>query len=69
MNLIRELPAMQYDVHNREDAKDGDDHAPEALRYGLMSRPLTAAPKSTIKRNSFDPLDMGVNRRGGYLLT
>lgn len=69
VNLIRELPAMQYDVHNREDAKDGDDHAPEALRYGLMSRPLTAVPKSSPKRSGFDPLDMGVSRRGGYLLT
>ena len=38
-NLIRQLPGLIFDQHNREDAADGDDHAPEALRYALMSRP------------------------------
>lgn len=38
-NLIRQLPLLQYDKCNCEDAADGNDHAPEALRYGLMSRP------------------------------
>ncbi len=38
-NLIRAMPLLQFDETNREDAADGEDHAPEALRYGLMSRP------------------------------
>ena len=42
-NLIRTLPKLQYDRHSREDAAQGDDHAPEALRYGLMSRPGRSA--------------------------
>lgn len=39
---IRTLPAMQHDLTNPEDCDtDGEDHAPDALRYGLMSRPWT----------------------------
>jgi phage terminase large subunit len=39
-NLIRTLPELIHDTRNVEDV-DGncEDHAPEALRYGLMSRP------------------------------
>jgi hypothetical protein len=40
VHIIRTLPAMQHDTDNPEDADtDGEDHAPDALRYGLMSRP------------------------------
>jgi hypothetical protein len=40
VHIIRTLPAMQHDINNPEDADtDGEDHAPDALRYGLMSRP------------------------------
>ncbi|NPV90086.1 MAG: terminase [Firmicutes bacterium] len=39
-NLIRTLPTLVYDRHRVEDAAGGtEDHAPEAARYGLMSRP------------------------------
>jgi hypothetical protein len=39
-NLIRTLPALQHDDKNPEDCDtDGEDHAPDSLRYGLMSRP------------------------------
>lgn len=39
-NLIRTLPALQHDANRLEDVdSDGEDHAPDALRYGLMSRP------------------------------
>lgn len=39
-HLIRTLPALQHDLDNPEDCDtDGEDHAPDALRYGLMSRP------------------------------
>lgn len=48
VHLIRTLPALQHDLDNMEDCDtDGEDHAPDALRYGLMSRPWTKPkPKS-----------------------
>ena len=67
VNLIRQLPALQFDQHDREDAADGDDHAPEALRYGLMSRPNAAAQRTLRKPNAFDPLDLNAKPRRGYL--
>jgi hypothetical protein len=40
VHIIRTLPALQHDMDNPEDADtDQEDHAPDALRYGLMSRP------------------------------
>lgn len=39
-NLIRTLPALVHDPHNVEDVdSDCEDHGPDALRYGIMSRP------------------------------
>ena len=67
VNLIRQLPALRYDPHNREDAADGDDHAPEALRYGIMSRPAAERLKEAKKRLTFDPLDLNRPRKSGYL--
>lgn len=41
-NLIRTLPALQHDLKDPEDCDtDGEDHAPDDLRYGCMSRPWT----------------------------
>lgn len=41
IHVIRTLPALQHDKHRAEDVdSDGEDHAPDALRYGCMSRPL-----------------------------
>lgn len=51
-NLIRTLPQLRFDSHVREDAADSPHeitHAPEALRYGLMSR----MPRSEIKPGRF----------------
>lgn len=40
VHIIRTLPALQHDLNNPEDCDtDGEDHAPDALRYGFMSRP------------------------------
>lgn len=40
-HLIRTLPALQHDPHKAEDVDtNGEDHAPDALRYGCMSRPI-----------------------------
>lgn len=39
-HLIRTLPALPVDIRNPEDVDtDAEDHAYDALRYGLMSRP------------------------------
>jgi phage terminase large subunit len=39
-NLIRTLPALVYDKNRVEDVdSDGEDHAPDSIRYGIMSRP------------------------------
>jgi hypothetical protein len=39
-HIIRTLPALQHDLTTPEDCDtDGEDHAPDALRYGFMSRP------------------------------
>jgi hypothetical protein len=39
-HIIRTLPALQHDLTDPEDCDtDGEDHAPDALRYGFMSRP------------------------------
>lgn len=56
MNLIKTLPALTYDSHNVEDAFGIDDHAPEALRYGLMSRPGKTRVQTKIVK-CYDPLD------------
>jgi hypothetical protein len=40
VHLIRTLPALQHDADKPEDVDtDGEDHAPDALRYGCMARP------------------------------
>lgn len=40
VHIIRTLPALQHDLDNPEDCNtDGEDHGPDALRYGFMSRP------------------------------
>lgn len=42
-NLIRTLPALTYSKRNVEDVDtDQEDHAYDAFRYMLMSRPISA---------------------------
>lgn len=42
--LIRTLPSLISDEHNQEDVDtDGEDHAADALRYFVMSRPSVSA--------------------------
>jgi hypothetical protein len=45
-NTVRTMPGLVYDKHNPEDVdSDGEDHAPDMVRYALMSRPaLTIVP-------------------------
>ena len=59
LNLIRTLPALTYDKNDHEDVSDRcEDHAAEALRYGLMSRAKTK-PKVIItaedRRKAYNP--------------
>ncbi|MBO4383812.1 MAG: phage terminase large subunit [Clostridia bacterium] len=68
-NLIRTLPALIYDSFDREDASGGEDHAPEALRYGLMSCPGASVLPRPKKKPVFDPLDLGKRPGGSYLTT
>jgi hypothetical protein len=43
VHLIRTLPALQHDPNRAEDVdSDSEDHAPDTLRYGCMSRPWVA---------------------------
>lgn len=43
INFIRTLPSLVYDNHRVEDLDtDGDDHAADSIRYGIMSRPRPA---------------------------
>lgn len=60
-NLIRTLPVLPLDKKTLEDVDtDAEDHAYDALRYGLASRPMI--PKSqfmqqTMPTNSWQPVD------------
>jgi hypothetical protein len=55
-HLIRTLPALQHDPHKAEDVDtNGEDHAPDALRYGCMSRPVIRdKPKDQPRRFEAD---------------
>lgn len=48
-DLIRTLPALQHDEKRPEDVDtDGEDHAPDALRYACKARPwVREAPQKT----------------------
>ena len=65
-NLIRQLPMLQFDKLDREDAADGDDHAPEALRYALMSRPRPGPSPAPARRSAYDPLSLPEPEGGWY---
>lgn len=57
-NLIRTLPELVHDDHDVEDVDDAcEDHAPEAARYALMSRPAVG------KQAIFLPGESGKRRR------
>ena len=53
--LIETLPGLIHDEHNPEDLNTkGEDHAADALRYGLMSKPIIPhKPKSFIPADTF----------------
>lgn len=54
-NLIRTLPAQVYDEHKVEDVDtDGEDHAADTLRYGLMAA-SSPRPQATTREFEFVP--------------
>ncbi len=49
-HLLRTLPMLGYDRHNPEDYDtQGEDHAVDALGYGLMSRPYAPAKPRAVQ--------------------
>jgi len=51
VHLIRTLPALMHDEHDLEDVdSDMEDHAPDALRYGCMARPIIRGEKEADTR-------------------
>lgn len=67
-NLVRTLPQLVHDEYKPEDLDTtGEDHAADALRYGLMSRP---APRPSVSLQvledywAADPLIKRVMNRG-----
>ena len=68
-NLVRTLPLLTYDERDHEDvAGNCEDHAPEALRYGLMSRPVPNRPKPERKTPAYDPFSQPGGRKGSGVL-
>ena len=66
-NLIRTLPLLVFDRHDREDAADGEDHAPESLRYALMSRPVPGQEPVVPKPRPYDPLSLEPQQTPSFL--
>ena len=49
-HIIRTLPSLQHDATKQEDVDtDGEDHGPDAIRYGCMSRPWTNMPEVLVE--------------------
>ncbi|MBQ1820323.1 MAG: phage terminase large subunit [Clostridia bacterium] len=66
-NLIRTLPVLTFDAHDCEDVSDNcEDHAPEALRYGLMSRPRPAPEQKQKRVYRYDPLSGAPTASPGF---
>ncbi|HWS31045.1 MAG TPA: phage terminase large subunit [Clostridia bacterium] len=67
-NLIRTLPEMIYDATNAEDIeqKGMEDHAPESLRYALMSRPARTKVKEKQKPKPYDPFSLPKKQESGF---
>ena len=62
VNLIRTLPQLVHDQTRPEDVDtDGEDHAYDALRYGLMNRPAIKT-----KRSRQSDVPAGVSPITGY---
>lgn len=62
--LLRTMLLMQYDENVPEDlATDGEDHAPDVVRYVCQSNPVKPHVELEERPPVFDPLDRKINRR------
>ena len=54
-DAIRTLPALQHDEKRPEDVDtEGEDHAPDEIRYACMSRPYTRPqPRKPVVRGEY----------------
>ena len=65
--LIRTLPMLTYDEHDHEDVSDRcEDHAPEALRYAVMSRHPQARPPKREAPPVYDPFAVPRMQNEGF---
>jgi len=66
-NLIRTLPLLPVDNNNPEDVDtDAEDHAYDALRYGVMSRPVNPNSGAGFLQKEKDPKFEPADRIFGY---
>lgn len=66
-NLLRTLPLLTFDTHVVEDVSGTcEDHAAEALRYGLMTRPRPHHTKEAPPAPRYDPFAPVPKGAGGY---
>ena len=67
-NLLRTLPLLCFDSRDCEDVADGaEDHAADALRYGLMSRPAPVRHPPPVKSPAYDPFSPALPARRGFI--
>jgi len=67
VNLIRTLPLLPLDKNNPEDVDTtAEDHAYDALRYGVMSRPMHPSVMKELFQNSKEKVFKPVDRVFGY---
>ena len=69
-HLIRTLSALQHDKKDPEDCDtEGEDHAPDALRYGCMSRPWVRAVSLSHKPHPNRPTGLPEGIKTVYEIT
>ena len=67
VNLIRTLPLLPLDKNNPEDVDtNAEDHAYDALRYGVMSRPMHPSITKELFQKSKEKVFKPVDRVFGY---
>lgn len=67
-NLLRTLPLLTFDTRACEDVADNcEDHAAEALRYGLMSRPARPREVSVPQKAPYNPFETGRTAQNGFV--
>jgi len=64
--LIRTLPALVFDAIRVEDVDtDGEDHGPDAIRYGIMTKPVAGKTQEEVLDDFFNKKMAKAKRKGG----